>query len=411
MLICMLMGIATAAPPTLSVDQAIERAMQVAGDLQLAEGDEAIAAGELEDARAALLPALGAEGAATFNSPGANGTQSFVSEDGVAWARATVGLSGSLLGGQGAELRRAHALLSAAHAGTEAARRGLAQGTVDAWYGVALAQAQAQSAQEDVQIAQELATGTALRFTAGEVPEVEVIRTRLLATTRQDELLQATFELEAAAAGLGILIGFEPAWVVPPLDELHGDIEGLVDAAEAASTPALTQAQAQLEAARAGIAAARAAFLPQADYAVGYGFDTDTLGPGFTDHLGLVAGLTVSVPLFDWGVGSRGVQGARIGLNSATIARDQAARAARAELDVASSAARAAAARVAGLEGSLGDAARNVEISLARYAAGEADLVEVTEAQQTLVETRAARLDALAAAGLAREQLRLIAGQ
>ena len=60
---------------------------------------------------------------------------------------------------------------------------------------------------------------------------------------------------------------------------------------------------------------------------------------------------------------------------------------------------------------SLGDAERNVTISEARYNAGEADLVEVTEAQQTLVDTHYASNGALADYQASLGHLHLLAGE
>jgi multidrug efflux system outer membrane protein len=171
------------------------------------------------------------------------------------------------------------------------------------------------------------------------------------------------------------------------------------------------EADARLEAANAGVGAARAEFLPHVEYMVGYGLDTDTLGTDVSQHLGLVAGVTLTVPIFDWGIGTRSVDAAKLSTHQAQVARDQAARGERVDLATAVSSARSAARRSEGLAASLSDAERNVAISQARYTAGEADLLEVTEAQQTLGDTRYASNTALAEYQSALGHLRLLAGQ
>ena len=415
----LLIPIAIAAPAPLSVEEAVARAMAQASDYQAAKDDEDIAADEARSAGARLLPAVGAEATVIYNSPGAGtpGTQSFLSENSVLWYRATAGATGTLFGGLGAQLKADKALVAAAHAGTEVARRDLAQATIDAYYGVVLANAQDSVAMENRTAADELARVTALRFAAGEVPEVDVLRTRMLAAQRADERLQAQVAVDAANSQLGVLIGGDSEWQVAALDGTRADL-GAVEALATANVgtsrppaPSVAAAEAQVDAANASVGAARAEFLPQVEYMVGYGFDTDTLGSALPQHLGVTAGITLSVPIFDWGIGARSVDAAKLSAHQAELARDQAERGERADLAIAVSTARSAARRSEGLAAVLSDAERNVAISQARYSAGEADLLEVTEAQQTLVDTRYASNTALAEYQSALGHLRLLAGQ
>ena len=413
----LLIPFAIAAPVPLSVEEAVARAMAQASAYEAAKDDEGIAADQARSGGARLLPAFGAEATVVYNSPGAGtpGTQSFLSENSVLWYRATAGATGTLFGGLGAQLKADKALLSAAHAGTEVARRELAQATIDAYYGVVLAKAQSSVVTENRTAADELARVTGLRFGSGEVPEVDVLRTRMLAATRADEHLQAQAAVTEASSRLGVLVGGGSEWDVAPLDGTRADlgsVEALATATEGTSpAPSVAAADAQVDAANAGVGAARAEFLPQIAYMVGYGFDTDTLGAALPRHLGVTAGITLTVPIFDWGIGARAVDAAKLSAHQAEVARDQAERAARADLAISVSGARAAARRSEGLAASLADAERNVGISQARYTAGEADLLEVTEAQQTLVDTRYAMNTALAEYQSALGHLRLLAGQ
>ena len=57
--------------------------------------------------------------------------------------------------------------------------------------------------------------------------------------------------------------------------------------------------------------------------------------------------------------------------------------------------ARSAAERIRLTQGGVADAERNVEVSIARYRAGEAQIIEVTDAQTTLTAQRAALYQAL----------------
>ena len=116
---------------------------------------------------------------------------------------------------------------------------------------------------------------------------------------------------------------------------------------------------------------------------------------------------TLTVPIFDWNVGVRSVDAARHAADQASIARDQAERDQAAQRLMTDALARAGAARAQVLSAALPDAVRNVAISLARYKAGEAELVEVTDAQQALADTRYALNQALFDTQVATSRLRL----
>jgi len=401
----------------LSVTQAVDRALTQASDYQIAKSEESIADAEARNASARRLPSFGAEAGVILNTPAlaGPGPQAFVSENSVLWFRATVGATGRLGLSQEAEVRQGRALLAAAHAGTEQARQALAQATIDAFYGVSLAQAQLAAAQDNAATTDELVRVTAIRFAAEEVPEVDVVRTRLLAQTRHDELLQAGAGVDAARARLGLLVGPSEDWTVEGLDapaaaaaevdRLIGEVEG------GAPSPEMAAAASRVEAARQGVAVARGALLPSLDYTVGLGVDTDSLGAALPQHLGLVAGLTITVPVFDWGIGSRTVDSAALASMQAETAHSQIVQAAKADVAITASQARNSVLRTQTLQASIADAERNVAISQARYAAGEADLLEVTEAEQTLASTRYALNSALADLADTVGHLRLLAGK
>lgn len=373
----------------LPLDDAVRLSLAQASDWSNAVGDVRIATDEARNAVAAQLPGLGAQASAIYNSPGAGGAQSFVSENGVGWLRATVGLSGTVLGGGAARAKVAQATLLAARSGADAAQRDLVLAVTTAYHAEALAQARVEAAERTWTAATELTRVTGLRFDAGEVPEVDLLRTRMLEATRHDELLQARADLAEARGELALYTG-HPAPVLPLGDPDVADVDGLV-AAAAPVGPDVDAAAARVVAAHAGVREARAGYLPSVAYDVGFGVDTDTLGPGLSDHVGVSVAATATVPIFDWGVGARSVDAARASAEQADAARDRVIRERDAARSSAEGAARAAAERASVLTASLADAERTVAVSQARYEAGEADLVELTEAAQTLVELRAAR--------------------
>src|SRR5207245_891975 len=108
-----------------------------------------------------------------------------------------------------ATLARNRALLAAAHAGTEVARRALAQAVIDAYYGLALATAQRTAAEVNLAAAEEFERITALLYSGGEVASVDVTRAQLQTIARRDELERARANEQVAAGSLRVLVGYD----------------------------------------------------------------------------------------------------------------------------------------------------------------------------------------------------------
>src|SRR5205823_9628246 len=126
---------------SLSVDDAARLALQQASAYQQALLDERTAALELTQARAARLPKLRDSFTATYNKPLHPGSEepAFIAQNAAREYQNLFGVEGTLDFGMHAAVTRARALLAAAHAGTEVARRALVRGVREAYYGYALA--------------------------------------------------------------------------------------------------------------------------------------------------------------------------------------------------------------------------------------------------------------------------------
>jgi outer membrane protein TolC len=195
----------------MSLAAATSAAFAAASSYQQAQLDEAAAAEDLRQAHAAFLPALRGSGAFAYNSPAKPpappNTQAFIAQNAIREYQALVGFAGKWNFGMSAAARRARALLEAAHAGTEVARRALARGVAEAYYGAAVATEKRSAAADSLAAAEEFERVTRLSDEAGEVPEVDLIRARLQTAQRRDDLAQA-IEAEAVAhATLGSFLG------------------------------------------------------------------------------------------------------------------------------------------------------------------------------------------------------------
>ena len=412
---------AAAPAPTLSVDEAMRLALLQASTYQQATLNERIAAEDVRQARAAFLPRLGATLSFIHTSP-ARGVSprvaSYIAANAVDEYLGLVGVTGDLdfSGRLRATLERNVALLEAARFGTQVARRALMQATSDAYYALALATARRRAAEQNLAAAEEFERVTALSADAGEVAPVDRARAQLQTITRRDELEQARAAETAAASALRILVGYDFTQPIGTAD-LVGSVPqpGEVDRLTAdmvSRRPEFAQLQAERRAAELGVKVARAERRPGVTYALDGGVDTDSLRPTpRREHTGFSASLGVTVPIFDWGASrSRELQ-ARDRAAVAESVRIAALRAFEQQFYDSRAQALAAATRIRLASDGLATAERNVEVSIARYRAGEAPILEVTDAQTTLIAQRAAYYQALFDYQSARARLAQATGQ
>src|SRR5947209_357105 len=306
LLLFVAMQVAVAVEP-LSLADAGQRALQQASTYQEALADEQVAALDVTQARAALLPKVRNVSTVTYNKPlTAHSTDpSFIAQNASREYQSIVGVEGTLDFGLRAAVRRSRELLAAAHAGTEVARRELLRSVRESYFGLALATAKVRAAEESLAAAEELEKTTALQHEFGEAPDVDVVRARLQTAQRRDDLEQARVQETIAAAGLRVLVGYQPTQdlTVSALtaEPSMAAIEPLAPAPIMAR-PRLAQAAAQQRAAQEDIAVARAERLPSLTYSADEGFDSPSLQPEeIRQHSGYLLTGSLRVPIFDWG--------------------------------------------------------------------------------------------------------------
>jgi outer membrane protein TolC len=273
----------------LRLDEALRLASAQASAFQQAGLNERIAAEEVRQARAAFLPRITGPLDYIYTSP-APGTlrgeprvQSFIANNAISEYQALVSVNGEidLAGKLRATLRRNRALLEAARAGTEVARRALAQATVEAYYGLALATARRRSAEQNLAAAIEFESITSLLLSGGEVAPVDLTRAQLQTTQRRDELERARADEAVAADALRLLVGYDFARPIETTElslgvPVDGEIERLTTNT-ISQRPEFAQFDAERRAAEQDVRLARAERLPQFSYTINGGFDTDSL--------------------------------------------------------------------------------------------------------------------------------------
>jgi outer membrane protein TolC len=403
--------------PPMTVQSATQAALQQANAYQQAIIDEQTAALDLTQARAALLPRLRSSSTATYNKPLHPGTPdpSFIAQNAAREYQELLGVEGSLDLGMRAAMARSRALLAAAHAGTEIARRALVRGVREAYFGLGLATAKRSSAEETLAAAGEFERVTTLQHGGGELAEVDVIRARLQTAQRRDDLEQARLQEAQALSAMRVLTGIrapQPLTVSDLTPQPSGaDVERFTSDM-IVRRPELTQAEAQLHAAKSDIGVARAGRLPTLTYAVDEGFDTGSLhASDIREHRGYLATANLNIPIFDWGIGRAKQRQAELRAQAAENQLVITRRDVEQQFAAAREEALTAIRRVDNARAAVADARRNVDISISRYRAGEAPILEVTDALTTLAQQRTNYQQALFDFEIARAQLQEAAGE
>jgi outer membrane protein TolC len=408
----------------LSLDEAVRLALRQASTFQQAGLNESIAAEDVRQAHTAFLPRVDSAPSFIYTSParglpaGQPRTQSLIANNAISEYQALVNVTGELdiSGRLRATLRRNVALLEAARAGTTVVRRALIAGVNDAYYGLALASAKRAAAEQNLTSAEEFERITALLLSGGEVAPVDLSRARLQTMIRRDELEQARANEVVAADALRVFVGYDFATPIATTDLLMAMPDGSdIDrfTAEAIQKrPEFAQFESERRAAEQDIKLARTERRPQVTYTLSGGFDTDSLRSArLREHTGYAATVSVSIPIFDWGAGRSRERQARLRAQVAESTRVSAMRGFAQQFYDARTQALSAVARIGLASAGIVEAERNLAASLARYRAGEAQILEVTDAQNTLITQRAAFYQATFDYQTARARLMQATGQ
>jgi outer membrane protein TolC len=408
----------------LTLDEALRLANAQASSFQQAALNERIASEDVRQAQAAFLPKVSAPLSYVYTSPalGLNPneprTQSFIANNSIGEYEAFVNVAGDfdIAGKLRATLAKNRELLAAAHAGTEVARRALVQAVIEAYYGLALALAQRSGAEQNLAAAEEFERITSLLVSGGEVAPIDLTRAQLQTIARRDELERDRANEIVSAGALRVLVGYDFTRPISTTDLLLAvpfDAEfQQFQANDISRRPEFTQLEAQIRAAQHEIRIARADRLPSLTYSMNGGFDTDSLRPPrLKEHSGVSAAINLNIPIFDWGATRSKERQARLRVQIAENERTVAVRGFTQQFYAAQAQASTAAARVRLAGQAVTLAQSNLNTSIARYRAGEAQIIEVTDAQTTLVTQRLALYQAIFDYQTALGRLRQATGQ
>ncbi len=410
-------------PVTLA--EAINLALQQASNFKSAKIAEQIAIQDVNQAKWAFLPRIAANPALIYTSPSltnpAPGTArppSFLGANAITEYQGVVNAAGEIdtSGRLRATLKRNKLLVEAARAGSEVAKRELIQAVTEAYFTLAFATVSRSGAEMNLEAALEFENNIKLQLDAGEVPPIDLVRSRLQTATRRDELERAKANESGSADSLRVLIGWsftEPIITenllvqTPTAGEIYRYTEVMIQ-----MRPEFALFESQRMAAEQDVKIARAERRPQISYSVNSGFISDSFSPArLKNSFGIQPTVSVSIPLFDWGASKSRETQAKLRVQLAENNKQLAERQFAQSFFTARNQAVSSALRIRQIGDSIKDAEANVRASLARYRAGEAAIVEVTDANNTLVLQRQALYQALFDYQTARAQLLRAIGQ
>jgi len=251
----------------------------------------------------------------------------------------------------------------------------------------------------------------------GEVAHSDVVKAEIQVVQRQRDTQEAQLAVDKARIGFAILLfpdyrqdftvvdDLDTARPLPPYTE--------VQSRAANNNPDIGAAQATVEAERLEIKSARAALLPSLSFDYFYGMNSNELGLHTRDgqlNLGSAAQAQLNIPLWTWGAARSRVRQSEFRWQQARNDLSLTQRQLLANLDAFYREAEAANSQVASLRHSMDLSADSLRLTLLRYQAGEVTVLEVVDAQTTLVQARNAYDDGMIRYRLAIANLQTLTG-
>jgi outer membrane protein TolC len=388
----------SAAPLTITLQDALARARANEPQYRSAFTGYGVAKENTVQARAGLLPNVTYNGGFIYTE--ANGTRTgtglFIANNGV-HEYLSVGNIHQALSLQGlAEYRLARAQEALAKAKAEIATRGLVVTVVQAYYGFAVAQRKYATAQRAAGEAQNFFDITQKLEHGGEVAHSDTIKAQLQLQQQQRALQDTQLEMDRSRLELAVLIfpNFNENFTT--VDDLD-NIEPLPSFEEAQAqagnrNPQLNAALAALKAASQEVAVAWNSVLPSLTLDYFYGIDANQFAANGIDpitrqkiqNLGYSAEATLVLPIWNWGASRSKLKSAHLERNQTQVELSFAQRKMVADLKTLYSEAQTARSELESLRNSADLAAESLRLTTLRYQAGEATVLEVVDAQNTL---------------------------
>jgi len=414
------------APLTLTLQDALARAQTNVPQLLAAVSDANAAHEDIQQARAATRPSLsvksdylGTQGNGVFASG------RFVTNDGVhvyrEWAVVHQDFTAAATR---TGIRRAEEAEVAARARLEITRRGLAVTVTRAYYALLSAQRKYATAQQALDEAKRYFDISQNLERGGEVAKSDTVKAELQVSAQEQAFREAKLAMDNARLDLAVML----------FQDFNQNFNLVDDLALAPSLPALTEIQTMaerqnpdLQAANSALRGAgldvklaRQAYLPSLTADLAYGIEANAFAlhstvaadpqKGPVPNLGYFLTVSLNVPVWDWGSRSSKVRQAVLKRNQASVELSATQRTLIRNLQGFYQEALTAREQVDSLQHSVDLASESLRLNALRYQAGEATILELVDAQSTLIQARNAYVDGLSRYRLAVANLQTLTG-
>jgi outer membrane protein TolC len=387
----------------LTLQDALERARANAQTLLAATNAAQIAHEDTVQAKAALLPTANWFNQFIYTQP--NGTPSgvFVPNDGPHVYYNTANVHGDLFApGKRADYHRAEAAEAVAHAKADLAARGLYATVVQDYYALVTAARKYANAQQSQREAEQFLDITQKQEQGGEVAHSDVVTAQILVEQRRRDTQDALLAEQKARLGLAVLVFPEFRQDFTVADDLEAatalpDFQRIQSMAST-NNPDIRAAMATVQQQEFEIKSARSALYPTLSFDYFFGIEANTYAIHNRDgqnQLGSAAQATLNIPLWNWGATRSKIRQSELRLKQAQTDLSLTQRQLLANLNSLYQEADLASMQIASLRRSLDLSNESLRLTLLRYQAGEVTVLEVKDAQTTLVQARNAADDGL----------------
>ena len=410
------------APLTLTLQDALERAKKINPDYHSAVTDYGVAKEDKIQSRAALLPSVNYNTSFLYTEGNGLGFVRYIANNSVHEYVSQGNVHQDVSLQNFADFRRTQALEAAAKARAEIAARGLVVTVVQAYYGFAVAErkyATAQRADAEAQrfldISQKLEHG-------GEVAHSDVIKAQIQQQQQHRDLQEAQLEMNRSRLELSVLVFPDFTENFTVVDDLQLP-EALptfqeIQTAAANKNPELRAAVETLRASKDEVTGAWNGFLPSLSVDYFYGIDATHFATRQVDpttglelhNLGYSAVATLQLPVWNWGSNRSKLKQATLRRNQARIELSATQRELLAKLHNFYEEAQTSRQELESLDQSAELAADSLRLTTLRYQGGEATVLEVVDAQNTLTQARNAFNDGQARFRVAVATLQTLTG-
>ena len=388
----------SAAPLTITLQDALARARANEPQYRTALTNYGVARQNTVQSRAALLPNVSYNAQYLYTQGDGAGNPRFIANNGVHEYISEGNVHQALSLQNAAEYRLARAQEALAKAHAEIATRGLVVTVTQAYYGFVVAQRKYSTAQRAEAEAEHFFDVTQKLEHGGEVAHSDTIKAQLQLQQQQRALQEAQLEIDRSRMELAVII-------FPNFNENFSavdDLENLqplpsfqeAEAQAGKQNPQLAAALASLRAANQEVAVAWNSFLPSLGFDYFYGIDAnqfatkgidDSVSPHRrVNNLGYSAVATLDIPIWNWGANSAKVKSAHLQRDQAKLELSFAQRKMVADLKTFYTEAQTGRSELESLRQSADLAAESLRLTTLRYQAGEATVLEVVDAQNTL---------------------------